>query len=924
MEEEFKKEMKILYQNKVVESKLKFQVIDIKRDFNEYSLSLRVGNCEISGFYIKEDDNIKLDFPLSIFKLELISSDFNFKVYITNYYQWIKKDENIMSNKITKYNLDSQNIISFFQKLGLINQNLIKEDVFLIEEISTTVIKLKEIMNRHSIKLDCSNLTDKDKFENNKFLYVKNFSIEDGKIILNNLSFIEKATDYQIFKILDNKINKLNSNSILKEEDFCELKPVDEKSKNELSFIFSKIVLKNKKEKYIIMLDEYHRIIRYKNNIIDNLNLYDLILIIKCTLLKARKDDLIYDLKLKENSIFHICKDLILNKQITINNYTIIDIFFPDFNKSSNYVEKIILCNKEIPIVKMKQRYLFKFINEQFNEIVPFPLGIKCKNQNNIDNFKFFITHGIINKINIFVNYKNKKKCAIDYCYYNIYADVPFEFNIEINSTKYNIKHFNNFDSNSRISFIFLNVPQNELTKKIDDKNDIISAQIWYVPLKDENEENKLKYYSAQILNVNEAMPRVYQKYNLKEKNFEIFNDFYFEFKSILKNYKQDKSKILEYFDKFDSEVVKIEKDIKLLKKYYNIEYDPDSADNYVYKIYASLSLFLILKEIKNRHQNKLNSAILEWNKFLINYSNLLKIINEISNKFTNHQKIRIIDSYTHIYSKDNSVSKRNSCKFWCVNPEMETESSDNSYFLALSFNKNIIYNLKENSALTIGYIQLDSYIMTNYFIKDKYKTYSLSNEPIILMKYHLLLNYENFLFIYFESLPNGTNANSLFYKPNRITFINEGHLFNMSCSEALSGNDFAFPIFIEFFHEKDSHSKKSLKNLRIKSPIVCYKNDYNASIILEEAEDGTFLESLIGDQEFIIELKKFNNKLGELMKIEYFTDIDFHNLHEKFNKIMKLNKSNNLIITELNNENESDSDKTKKGNKLKSKKDLL
>ena len=80
MEEEFKKEMKILYQNKLVESKLKFQVIDIKRDFNEYSLSLRVGNCEISGFYIKEDDNIKLDFP-SIFKFELISSDFNFKAH---------------------------------------------------------------------------------------------------------------------------------------------------------------------------------------------------------------------------------------------------------------------------------------------------------------------------------------------------------------------------------------------------------------------------------------------------------------------------------------------------------------------------------------------------------------------------------------------------------------------------------------------------------------------------------------------------------------------------------------------------------------------------------------------------------------------------------------------------------------------------
>ena len=263
------------------------------------------------------------------------------------------------------------------------------------------------------------------------------------------------------------------------------------------------------------------------------------------------------------------------------------------------------------------------------------------------------------------------------------------------------------------------------------------------------------------------------------------------------------------------------------------------------------------------------------------------------------------------------------SCKFWHTNPEMETELSDNSYFLALSFNKNIIYNLKENSALTIGYIQLDSYIMTNYFIYNKGKTYSLSNEPLILMKHHLLINYENFVFVYYESSGKYCE-NALFYKPNRVTFINEGSLFNSNYSKSYHGKDFALPISMEFFHEKDSHSKKSLKNLRIKSPFICYKNEYNASIILKEAEDGQFLESLIGDKEFIKALKDCKNKLGELMRVEYFIDVDFQKLHNKFNEIMKSNKSNNRITTELKNKIESDSDKTKKDYKLKIKKDLV
>ena len=45
-----------------------------------------------------------------------------------------------------------------------------------------------------------------EKFGLNSFLYIKNFSKVKNMIKLNDFSFIQKASDYQIFKLLDNKI----------------------------------------------------------------------------------------------------------------------------------------------------------------------------------------------------------------------------------------------------------------------------------------------------------------------------------------------------------------------------------------------------------------------------------------------------------------------------------------------------------------------------------------------------------------------------------------------------------------------------------------------------------------------------------------------------------------------------------------------
>ena len=60
----------------------------------------------------------------------------------------------------------------------------------------------------------------------------------------------------------------------------------------------------------------------------------------------------------------------------------------------------------------------------------------------------------------------------------------------------------------------------------------------------------------------------------------------------------------------------------------------------------------------------------------------------------------------------DNVISNKIVCEFWYK--KRFEKISDNSYILALSFYKNIITNLKESSALTVGFWQLYGFVLTN------------------------------------------------------------------------------------------------------------------------------------------------------------------------------------------------------------------
>ena len=97
----------------------------------------------------------------------------------------------------------------------------------------------------------------------------------------------------------------------------------------------------------------------------------------------------------------------------------------------------------------------------------------------------------------------------------------------------------------------------------------------------------------------------------------------------------------------------------------------------------------------------------------------------------------------------------------------------------------------------------------------------------------------------------------------------------------------------------------------------------------MKEPEDGKFVESIIGDVNFILELKSPINNLGELMKIEYFVSENFDGLKEEFEDLEKFSKEKFKKLfsiqneTDLNEQKKVEIKKRKKINELKTVKDF-
>ena len=233
----------------------------------------------------------------------------------------------------------------------------------------------------------------------------------------------------------------------------------------------------------------------------------------------------------------------------------------------------------------------------------------------------------------------------------------------------------------------------------------------------------------------------------------------------------------------------------------------------------------------------------------------------------------------------------------------LSEEKNDSSYLRAQQFILKEIDNLNEFSKLFQGYLQMDSYVLYNFKINNY--SYSLSIEPIFIVKQHLKSNYEGFFIL------EEVNDNILGWTEPRenITVINEKYLFDKTefidpshIQDENKLKNCAFGITIVLRHENNSYKKNNLNNKYIYSPLYYCEDGKSINITdinskLDKGEDGGIIESLITkDQNIIISLAK-DFIYGELLDYRLFVQKDFSELMNKINEINPkiLNNNSNL-----------------------------
>ena len=339
----FIQEMKDLFSKKIIISLLGYRIIGIKEEyFEEYCLTLELDNeCIIEGIYIKTKNTLKLNQIIKkcIFVLDEFKSEIQIKDIID--YEESKKVIKENKLKITKYNLKPEKLLEFFFLINCFEENFKYEDIFIISKsedkfILENPITLKNYTLDHKCLKNVNNLKEKD------FIYLKNYlyNEKNDEIICINLTKVEKASKYKIFKFLDNYITNTHLAEI------NELSPIKDNNKHNILFLFSKVVLKNIKERYIIIMDKFNRLIEVDYETFKDLGLFDLLFITNCEIIKSEKDEYFYKLRLTRNSLYYSTSELIFNKIISLNNYTILDIKIPDYNYNNNILDKIVI-NKD-------------------------------------------------------------------------------------------------------------------------------------------------------------------------------------------------------------------------------------------------------------------------------------------------------------------------------------------------------------------------------------------------------------------------------------------------------------------------------------------------------------------------------------------------------------------------------------------------
>ena len=451
---------------------------------------------------------------------------------------------------------------------------------------------------------------------------------------------------------------------------------------------------------------------------------------------------------------------------------------------------------------------------------------------------------------------------------------------IRINEKEIPLLIYDCFDTGIRIRFNVLNIPFQYYSNKnifIND-NSLQVCEIF-------NDNNKSEIFG--IFNINEI--------EIKElEQNSIFDEYYDEFANVynyfyLNQINYDKKELINFIKVCKEKYNKLTINKELITSLSQFE------DKFTYSEFKTRIGIIICYYINLLCTGtSLNSIIIKT------IHDIIKQIKKNENNLSLNDRIRII-----FFCLRKKLVDKKVCKLMFFS-KIKKINEKSPYILAKNCNLEEIKHLDEKSSLFLSYLQLDSYILKNYYYNGE-KSYSLSIELIFILKNHLINNYEDFFFIEEE------NNDKFAYQTidENITVINEGNLFEdkdtfetiYKINEIKKSKNYAMPISMEFRHEKNGHMKKSLKNKHLHSPILYLKNRKVNTLIYKElnnikiGESGKIIEKCINEDPNIIRELKLVKIYGEILDYKLFIKKDFNELKLKMDEIRNKNKTNKELI---------------------------
>ena len=818
--------------------------------------------------------NPKLNDIIKIDKIYFKYNDsFKFRFYI---HASLSDDNKLMivkKNNIQNFlDFSESNIITTLKTFFNINDKLYT-NLFIVDSFNENEYLIKAMENNTIFILSKNDIFNIS-LNINDIILINDYKLENNKIILSQISIIEKLTDEKLFILLEN----------------CE----------EISnkFLWGKIIEVNEKNKNIIIMDSKNNILNFNNSNNDNAQIGQFFLFSNYVI--DNDKNLV---ALNNNSFYYFSsQDVYFSDKIQLNCYSVIQFHFLDFNINGNNIfnvikikhdKKPIKSNSMNFIVKHKKIKYFEIYTEKIN-LLEFENDIKTN-----QNFQASIMQGFINKINTFINYKSEFSFYYEYIYYS-YIDVEFLKikEIKINGENKIISVYDDFNSKNRRKFNILNIPfqnecNNEAVKNMESK---LICETFY-----ENPQKSEIFGIFNIEAIKQNISIIKLSNNIYDKFYDIFGNIYDYLKSDI----NDKKEILNFINNSTN---KYKSNSEALETLYFLH-----IDNFDEKISLS-QLKTKIGILSSYYINLLTCVPSMDDSDKIEKINDLKVIAQKIGRYEH------VLSYNQILRLFMVLTKRKIGRK--SSPNLIFLSSLNKnyspYPLAYEFNLEEIKNLNEYSRLFAGYLQMDSYILTNYYIIPKARSYSFSLEPIFILKKHLMSNYEGF----FLTENHDNNIIAWTETEFKITVVNEANLFERSKETIYFIKDekvlknHAFGISMINRHEMNSHQKKNLKSSHITSPFYYCDNGKRKEIKFKDpqngltGEDGILIESLIDERkEIIISLAK-DFIYGELLDYRLFIANNFTELKNKIKVIQENNKeyfktfeSNNITVSNKINE---------------------